>query len=85
MVPRIPIVATGVDTFIASGPVLAISPLTKLNAPSTMSTAILPLPVDGSYTNSSNTIFPPSERDKVDLSKKIRPTAPVWSTDMVSP
>ena len=48
VVPLIPMVATGVVTFIASGPVLAISPLTKLNAPSSISTAILPLPEEAS-------------------------------------
>ena len=48
VVPLIPMVATGVDTDIASGPPLAISPLTKLNAPSTISIAILPAPEAGS-------------------------------------
>ena len=85
VVPLIPIVATGVETFIASGPVLAISPLTKLNAPSNMSTAILPLPVDGSKINSSSTIFPPSDSDRVVLSKKTRPTEPLPTVSIVSP
>ena len=48
VVPLIPMVATGVLTLMASGPVFAISPLTKLNAPSTISMAILPFPVLGS-------------------------------------
>ena len=80
-----PIVATGVETFIASGPVLAISPLTKLKAPSSISTAILPLPVDGSKINSSSTIFPPSDSDKVVLSKNTNPTDPLPIVSMVSP
>ena len=48
VVPLIPTVATGVLIVIDSKPFLAISPLIKLKAPSTMSTAILPLPVVGS-------------------------------------
>ena len=85
VVPLIPIVATGVETFIASGPVLAISPLTKLKAPSTMSTAILPVPVAGSYTSSSKTIFPPSDNERVVLSRNTNPIAPAPVVSTVSP
>ena len=47
VVPLIPMVATGVFMVMASSPVFAISPLIKLNAPSTMSIVIFPSPVSG--------------------------------------
>lgn len=47
-VPRMPMVATGVVSTIASGALFAIWPLTKLNTPSTIRSADLPVCAPGS-------------------------------------
>ena len=65
-VPLTPIVNTGVVTFIASLPTLAICPDTKEKFP--VMTFALMDPVDGSsgsYTKSSMTIFAPGSTDIV--------------------
>ncbi len=48
LVPRMPIVATGVRTTICSGPLAAISPETNTNTPCSTENAALPDPVSGS-------------------------------------
>ena len=48
VVPRMPMLATGVDTVMASGPVLAIWPETKVKTPCTTEIAEVPVWVPGS-------------------------------------
>ena len=46
---------------------------------------MLPVPVEESKISSSNIIFPPSDSERVVLSKKTKPTEPDPTVSIVSP
>ena len=81
VVPRIPIVATGVSTFMS--PVFAMLPATKVNVPLVrLSKLEFDFPF-GSYTNSFKAMRALLDRlNEVPSVKLIptRPSAPVWTT-----
>lgn len=84
-VPRMPIVATGVRTAIASGPVMAISPERKLNTPSTTENTEAPVPASGSKTKASRTMRASAPCAKVESSTKTMPITEATPVSTVSP
>ena len=84
-VPRMPMVATGVSTSMASGPDLAISPETNENTPWTTENAEEPSPVVGSKINSSSTMRPSSSMANVESSMNTMLTVASSAVSMTSP
>ena len=84
-VPRMPMVATGVRTTMASGPDLAIWPETKLKTPCTTENDDVPSLFSGSKTSSSITMRPSSPSENVVVSMKTTPTDAPEPVSMTSP
>ena len=84
-VPRMPMVATGVRTTMASEPDLAIWPETKLKTPCTTENEDVPSPELASKTSSSITMRPSSPSENVVVSTKTTPTEAPEPVSMTSP